>query len=129
MNLLDRILGCILGGAIGDAFGGAYENQTPPIDFTKARAWRLSLAAMEKCHKLFSGRRRFCGGARGFGLFDKALRQFWFDIAADGAFLTTGNQCPGARVNGGDREARRPFLAIDFQHQIGVSLIAHNQQT
>ncbi|MBL8205716.1 MAG: ADP-ribosylglycohydrolase family protein [Blastocatellia bacterium] len=42
MNLLDRILGCILGGAIGDAFGGAYENQTPPIDFTKALAWRLS---------------------------------------------------------------------------------------
>lgn len=42
MNLLDRILGCILGGAIGDAFGGAYENQTPPIDFTKAHAWRLS---------------------------------------------------------------------------------------
>jgi ADP-ribosyl-[dinitrogen reductase] hydrolase len=42
MNQPDRILGCILGGAIGDAFGGAYENQSPPIDFTKPRAWQLS---------------------------------------------------------------------------------------
>lgn len=38
----NRILGCILGGAIGDAFGGAYENQPPPIDLTKSRAWQLS---------------------------------------------------------------------------------------
>ena len=42
MNLQNRILGCIFGGAIGDAFGGAYENLMPPIDFAKARAWHLS---------------------------------------------------------------------------------------
>ncbi len=42
MNRKNKILGCILGGAIGDAFGGAYENQNPPIDFAKARAWHLS---------------------------------------------------------------------------------------
>ncbi len=27
---------------MGDAFGGAYENQPPPIDLAKPRAWRLS---------------------------------------------------------------------------------------
>ncbi len=37
-----RILGCLLGGAIGDAFGGVYENQSPPVDFTKDYDWRLS---------------------------------------------------------------------------------------
>ncbi|HEX4946114.1 MAG TPA: ADP-ribosylglycohydrolase family protein [Blastocatellia bacterium] len=42
MEKNDKIFGCLLGGAIGDAFGGAYENQLPPIDLTKARDWRLS---------------------------------------------------------------------------------------
>lgn len=42
MNQQDQLLGCILGGAIGDAFGGAYENQSPPVDFTKDYDWRLS---------------------------------------------------------------------------------------
>ena len=42
MNQPDRIFGCLIGGAIGDAFGGAYENQMPPINFAKARNWCLS---------------------------------------------------------------------------------------
>ena len=42
MNQQERIFGCLIGGAIGDAFGGAYENQLPPINFAKARDWRLS---------------------------------------------------------------------------------------
>ncbi len=42
MTRSDQILGCILGGAMGDAFGGAYENQVPPIDFATPRAWQLS---------------------------------------------------------------------------------------
>ena len=42
MSNQDKILGCLLGGALGDAFGGAYENQAPPIDFAAPRAWRLS---------------------------------------------------------------------------------------
>ena len=28
MNISDRFIGCILGGAIGDAYGSAYENST-----------------------------------------------------------------------------------------------------
>jgi len=31
-NRLDRITGCLLGGAIGDGFGSRYEGQAPPID-------------------------------------------------------------------------------------------------
>ncbi len=42
MSNHDQVLGCLLGGAIGDAFGGAYENQLPPIDLAKPRTWRLS---------------------------------------------------------------------------------------
>ena len=42
MNKTDQIIGCIIGGAIGDAFGGAYENQLPPIDFSADHKWRLS---------------------------------------------------------------------------------------
>lgn len=42
MKQQNQILGCILGGAIGDVFGGAYENQSPPIDFTQLRDWHLS---------------------------------------------------------------------------------------
>lgn len=38
----DRILGCLLGGALGDACGGAYENASPPIDFSLAHKWQLS---------------------------------------------------------------------------------------
>jgi ADP-ribosyl-[dinitrogen reductase] hydrolase len=38
----DRILGCLLGGAIGDALGSTYEGQSPPIDFTQNRLWKLS---------------------------------------------------------------------------------------
>ncbi len=42
MNQTDQIIGCIIGGAIGDGFGGAYENQLPPIDFSTDCEWRLS---------------------------------------------------------------------------------------
>lgn len=42
MKLVDRILGCLFGGAIGDAFGSAYEGYSPPIDFTHPREWQIS---------------------------------------------------------------------------------------
>jgi ADP-ribosylglycohydrolase len=39
---MDRIIGCILGGAIGDAMGGPYEGALPPVEMNDAEPWRLS---------------------------------------------------------------------------------------
>lgn len=39
---MDRVLGCILGGAIGDAFGGAYENAMAPVEIDNSEEWELS---------------------------------------------------------------------------------------
>ena len=42
MDHVERITGCILGGAIGDAFGGPYEGATLPVKFDHQLEWRLS---------------------------------------------------------------------------------------
>jgi ADP-ribosylglycohydrolase len=39
---IDRIVGCIVGGAIGDALGGPYEGQAGPIELDPDAPWRLS---------------------------------------------------------------------------------------
>lgn len=39
---MDRVLGCILGGAIGDAFGGAYENAPALVEIDDSEDWELS---------------------------------------------------------------------------------------
>src|SRR5581483_12081938 len=39
---IDRIIGCIAGGAIGDALGGPYEGQPGPIQLDPDAHWRLS---------------------------------------------------------------------------------------
>lgn len=39
---MDRVLGCILGGAIGDASGGAYENTQAPVEIDDSEDWELS---------------------------------------------------------------------------------------
>lgn len=39
---MDRIIGCVLGGAIGDAMGGHYEGAVPPVEINDATPWRLS---------------------------------------------------------------------------------------
>jgi ADP-ribosylglycohydrolase len=42
MSTVERIIGCILGGAIGDAFAGPYEGATPPVTISHQLGWRLS---------------------------------------------------------------------------------------
>lgn len=39
---MDRVLGCIFGGAIGDAMGGAYENLQAPRETESSLTWKLS---------------------------------------------------------------------------------------
>lgn len=39
---MDRVLGCIFGGAIGDAMGGAYENLQAPPETESSLTWKLS---------------------------------------------------------------------------------------
>ncbi len=52
-NLVDRILGCIVGGPIGDSFGGPYEGEPGPIQIDPDLPWfwtddtQLTLATCE----------------------------------------------------------------------------------
>lgn len=39
---IDRIVGCLLGGAIGDAMGGPHENKPAPVDPYTGGEWHLS---------------------------------------------------------------------------------------
>ncbi|MDX2043206.1 MAG: ADP-ribosylglycohydrolase family protein [Acidobacteriota bacterium] len=39
---MDRVWGCIIGGAIGDALGGAYENAPVPVEIDDTEEWELS---------------------------------------------------------------------------------------
>jgi ADP-ribosylglycohydrolase len=42
VEIEDRVLGCIVGGAIGDALGRPYEGQPGPVAFDPDAPWRLS---------------------------------------------------------------------------------------
>ena len=42
MEVADRIIGCILGGAIGDAMGGPYEGFAPPVSVQSKTRWSIS---------------------------------------------------------------------------------------
>ena len=41
-SLLDKITGCLTGGAIGDALGSAYEGKSPPIQFDESLDWNIT---------------------------------------------------------------------------------------
>jgi ADP-ribosyl-[dinitrogen reductase] hydrolase len=42
MKKLDKILGCIIGGALGDCIGGPYEGQQMPVKLDHQQRWNLS---------------------------------------------------------------------------------------
>jgi ADP-ribosyl-[dinitrogen reductase] hydrolase len=42
LELHDRVLGCLLGGAVGDAWGGSWENHPGPVDFVEPVKSELS---------------------------------------------------------------------------------------
>ncbi len=42
MDKMDKIVGCIVGGAIGDCMGGPYEGQQMPLKLDRGHRWKLS---------------------------------------------------------------------------------------